>query len=48
VGYHRDEMTWRSTDELIRTLIDCVSKGGNLLLNVARRSREFDERALAR
>ena len=33
-GYHRDEASWRSTDELIRTLIDCVSKGGNLLLNV--------------
>ena len=48
-GYHRDEMTWRSTDELIRTLIDCVSKGGNLLLNVGPTGRgEFDERALAR
>lgn len=48
-GYHRDEMTWRSTDELIRTLIDCVSKGGNLLLNVGPTGRgEFDERALSR
>jgi len=48
-GYHRDEMTWRSTDELIRTLIDCVSKGGNLLLNVGPTGRgEFDERALDR
>jgi alpha-L-fucosidase len=48
-GYHRDEMTWRSTDELIRTLIDCVSKGGNLLLNVGPTGRgEFDERALTR
>ena len=48
-GYHRDESTWRSADELIRTLIDCVSKGGNLLLNVGPTGRgEFDERALAR
>ncbi|MSR64605.1 MAG: alpha-L-fucosidase [Verrucomicrobiae bacterium] len=48
-GYHRDESSWRSVDELIRTLIDCVSKGGNLLLNVGPTARgEFDERALAR
>ena len=48
-GYHRDESSWRSTDELIRTLIDCVSKGGNLLLNVGPTGRgEFDERAVAR
>jgi len=48
-GYHRDEMSWRSTDELIRTLIDSVSKGGNLLLNVGPTGRgEFDERALDR
>ena len=48
-GYHRDEMTWRSVDDLVRTLIDCVSKGGNLLLNVGPTGRgEFDERALAR
>ncbi len=47
-GYHRDEMTWRSSDQLIRTLIDCVSKGGNLLLNVGPTARgEFDERALS-
>ena len=48
-GYHRDESSWRSTDELVRTLIDCVSKGGNLLLNVGPTARgEFDARALAR
>jgi len=48
-GYHRDESSWRSTDELIRTLIDCVSKGGNLLLNVGPTGRgEIDERALNR
>jgi alpha-L-fucosidase len=48
-GYHRDEMTWRDVDELIRTLIDCVSKGGNLLLNVGPTGRgELDARALDR
>jgi alpha-L-fucosidase len=48
-GYYRDEHTWRGTDELIRTLIDSVSKGGNLLLNVGPTGRgEFDERALDR
>jgi alpha-L-fucosidase len=47
-GYHRDELTWRSSDQLIRTLIDCVSKGGNLLLNVGPTARgELDERALS-
>ncbi len=48
-GYHRDEASWRSTDELIRTLIDSVSKGGNLLLNVGPTGRgDFDERAMDR
>ena len=48
-GYHRDEQSWRSTDELIRTLIDAVSKGGNLLLNVGPTARgELDYRAMDR
>lgn len=48
-GYHRDEQSWRSTENLILTLIDCVSKGGNLLLNVGPTGRgEFDARALER
>lgn len=48
-GYYRDESNWRSVDELIRTLIDCVSKGGNLLLNVGPNARgEFDPRAIER
>ena len=46
-GYHRDEQTWKSLDMLIQMLIDTVSKGGNLLLNVGPTARgEFDERAL--
>ncbi len=47
-GYHRDETSWKSIDQLVQMLIDTVSKGGNLLLNVGPTGRgEFDERALA-
>jgi len=48
-GYHRDEASWKSIDQLVQMLIDTVSKGGNLLLNVGPTGRgEFDERALDR
>ncbi len=48
-GYHRDEATWKSVDQLLLLLIDTVSKGGNLLLNVGPTARgEFDDRALDR
>ncbi|MFP4057971.1 MAG: alpha-L-fucosidase [Candidatus Brocadiia bacterium] len=48
-GYHRDEATWKSTGQLLRMLIEVVSKGGNLLLNVGPTGRgEFDRRALER
>lgn len=48
-GYFRDEESWKSVDQLVWMLIDTVSKGGNLLLNVGPTGRgEFDERALAR
>ena len=48
-GYHRDEMSWKSVDQLVRLLIDTVSKGGNLLLNVGPTGRgEFDYRACER
>ena len=48
-GYHRDEYSWRSVKQLLTTLIDCVSKGGNLLLNVGPTGRgELDARALER
>ena len=48
-GYHRDEESWKSLDQLIQMLIDTVSKGGNLLLNVGPTGRgEFDARALDR
>jgi alpha-L-fucosidase len=48
-GYHRDESGWKSLEQLVQMLIDTVSKGGNLLLNVGPTGRgEFDERALSR
>ena len=48
-GYHRDESSWKSVEMLLHMLIDSVSKGGNLLLNVGPTGRgEFDERALDR
>jgi alpha-L-fucosidase len=49
VGYFRGEDDWKSTGQLIRLLVDVVSKGGNLLLNVGPTGRgEFDERSLER
>ncbi|MCX7705500.1 MAG: alpha-L-fucosidase [bacterium] len=48
-GYHRDQESWKSVDVLIRMLIDIVSKGGNLLLNVGPTGRgEFDNRTIER
>ena len=45
-GYYRDEMTWKDTKQLLGLLIESVSKGGNLLLNVGPTARGmFDERA---
>jgi len=48
-GYCRDEATWKSVEQLVHLLINTVSKGGNLLLNVGPTARgEFDERAMER
>jgi alpha-L-fucosidase len=45
-GYHRDEATWKSDRQCLWMLIDSVSKGGNLLMNVGPTARgEFDARA---
>ncbi len=47
-GYYRDEMTWKSPEMLIQMLIQTVSCGGNLLMNVGPTSRGyFDDRACA-
>ncbi|MFZ2054089.1 MAG: alpha-L-fucosidase [Candidatus Aminicenantales bacterium] len=48
-GYHRDEATWKSVRQLVVMLIETVSKGGNLLLNVGPTARgTFDDRAKER
>jgi alpha-L-fucosidase len=45
-GYYRDENTWKSSAQLIELLVESVSKGGNLLLNVGPTARGvFDYRA---
>ncbi len=45
-GYYRDETTWKSPAQLLELLIESVSKGGNLLLNVGPTARgTFDQRA---
>ena len=45
-GYHRDEATWKDTKQLLVLLIETVSKGGNLLLNVGPTARgTLDQRA---
>lgn len=45
-GYYRDETSWKNTKQLLVLLIESVSKGGNLLLNVGPTARGmFDERA---
>jgi alpha-L-fucosidase len=45
-GYHRDETSWKSPEMLIRMLVNTVSCGGNLLMNVGPTARgEFDSRA---
>ena len=47
-GYYRDEYTWKSPAQLVELLIESVSKGGNLLLNVGPTARgAFDYRAQA-
>ncbi len=33
-GYNKNDHNWKSTQTLVRNLIDCASKGGNYLLNV--------------
>ncbi len=33
-GYKKDDQNWKSTETLVRNLIDIASKGGNYLLNV--------------
>lgn len=47
-GYHRDETTWKSPEQLVQMLVNSVAAGGNLLMNVGPTARgTFDDRALA-
>lgn len=47
-GYYRDEMTWKSPEMLVRMLVNTVSLGGNLLMNVGPTARGYlDYRAEA-
>ena len=48
-GYYRDELTWKSTAQIIAQLPKTVSLGGNLIMNVGPTGRgEFDDRAMSR
>ncbi len=48
-GYARDESSWKSAYQCIEQLIDAVSKGGNVIMNVGPMATgEFDYRALER
>lgn len=45
-GYYRDEMSWKSPEMLINLLVDTVSLGGNLIMNVGPTGRGYiDSRA---
>nr|MBD3623300.1 alpha-L-fucosidase [Sunxiuqinia sp.] len=45
-GYYRDAHTWKDNKQLLVLLIESVSKGGNVLLNVGPTARgTFDHRA---
>ncbi len=46
-GYYRDETSWKDPKQLIELLIDTVSKGGNLLMNVGPTARGTFDRARA-
>ncbi|MBB4843654.1 alpha-L-fucosidase [Paucibacter oligotrophus] len=42
-GYRRDTVAWKSSEAAVRLLVDAVSKGNNLLLNVGPNGRgEFE------
>jgi alpha-L-fucosidase len=48
-GYHRDNLDWKPSEMLIKMLVDTVSKGGNLLLNVGPNGRgQLEPKAVER
>ena len=47
-GYDRDNLNWKSSEMVIKLLIDTVSKGGNMLLNIGPNGRgEIDRRTMS-
>lgn len=50
-GYHRDNRDFKTTDMLVRMLVDSVSKNGNVLLNIGPDGRgaiaDYDKKTLA-
>lgn len=48
-GYDRDNQEWKSSEMLLKMLIDTVAKDGNFLMNIGPNPRgELDERAITR
>ncbi len=48
-GYHREESSWKTPAQCVQMLINHVSRGGNLLMNVGPTSRGYlDSRAMDR
>jgi alpha-L-fucosidase len=48
-AYRRDDSRWKTTEQLVRMLVNVVSKGGNLLLNVGPTGRgDFPKPSLER
>ncbi|MCP3738607.1 alpha-L-fucosidase [Rossellomorea sp. BNER] len=46
-GYHSKDLNYKSPKQVIRTLVECVSKSGNLLLNVGPNAKgEIPEQSL--
>lgn len=46
-GYDRDNLDWKSPEMIIKLLVDTVSKGGNLLLNIGPNGRgEIDQKTM--
>lgn len=38
-GYYRDDRDWKTPEQIVRMLVDVVSKGGNFLLNIGPTAR---------
>ena len=38
-GYHANDDEWKSPQQVVRGLVECVSKGGNMLMNVGPTAR---------